>query len=123
MKAKKLTIGQKVLLMPKGNALRTNSAAVIIEAEVVKVGKKHFYLKPAVMAYGAIDRTPFDLETFQQINKDYAGNTYISNYTVYTSMKEIEDEEKRPIVLKELTAKLAGMSVDRLIELNKIIVL
>jgi hypothetical protein len=115
----KLTIGQKVVLRPLSNATRSNYQ--VVEAEITKIGNKNFYVKSELPTYGRIEDTPFGKDDFLQIKKDYRGNTYSPEYKIYTSMKAIEDERNHPIILKELTDKLAKMSVDRLIELNKII--
>lgn len=112
MKTPKLTIDQIVFALPCGNEKRSNPT--LVEAKVTSVAKKYFTLE-GIRFRGSKFHLP---GTAGHADMQEATD-FCNNWQIYTSMKEIEDEKQRPIILAQLTAKLSTYSVDQLTELFK----
>ena len=78
----KLKVGQKVFVMRIGNAARGLKEPKITEEIISVVGNKYFKLE-------GFRRERFNIETM--LND---GKGYISNYAVYLTMQEIQDENE-----------------------------
>jgi len=79
-----LKVGQKVFVKKVNNRARQykdNLDKLVEEEEISKVGNKYFYLKD-------FDRYKFCREQFRDIS------IYCSNYVVYLSKQEIEEENE-----------------------------
>lgn len=83
-----IQVGQTVYVRRVGNAARHRTPEEIISEEIVeRVGKKYFYLK-------GFDHEKFGIEEKRDISE------YSSNFIVYESKKEIEEEEEYLTKLK-----------------------
>ena len=106
-----MEVGQKIYLKPIGNQARYSQE--IKEVRVGKVGRKYFELEDK--HYGR-----FFIET---MNQDCG--QYISGYTCYLSMQEIEDEKQAIELLTEIKKVFSGFSTDlplsKLKEIHRII--
>ena len=85
-----MKIGQKVLVKSIGNQARYGTS--IVKDKIKSIGRKYFKLED--------NNCRFIIETL------YADpGQYISNYQVYFSMKEIEDEKR----VSELNRKISNL--------------
>lgn len=107
-----MEVGQKVYLKPVGN--QTRYSKEIKETRISKVGRKYFELEESY--YGR-----FFIKT---MNQDCG--QYISGYTCYLSLQEIEDEKEALKLYTEIKKVFSGfsntdLSLSQLKEINRII--
>jgi len=99
--------------MKVGNAARqykNNPEKLIEEYEILRVGKKYFYLK-GFKGYGR--ETQFCKEKLTEVTN------YSPNYYVYFSMQEIEEEREFYVKLDQIRDKI-GKHGDSNLSLEKI---
>ena len=96
----KLEVGQKVFIKPMGNAARYSKE--IKEGVVTKVARKYFWLDGFYKERFFIDSMVND------------GHGYSSDYAVYLSAQEIEDEREAESLRKEIVKLFEWSSSARL---------
>lgn len=106
-----LEIGQTVYLKPQGNAGRRSTE--IIPAKIEKIGRKYFEVD-----YGRANR--IIIETMCE-----DGLGWVSNYSVYLSLDEIEQERQAQLVFADLkkhfSSNNTSLSLEQLRAISKII--
>ena len=106
-----MEVGQKIYLKPIGNKARYSQE--IKEVTIGKVGKKYFELEEN--HYGR-----FFIDTMSQ-----DCGQYISGYTCYLSLQDIEDEKEALRLLTEIKKVFSGFNTDlplsKLKEIDRII--
>jgi alpha-galactosidase/6-phospho-beta-glucosidase family protein len=95
---------------------KTNAFLCIEAYKVDSIGRKYFTTKELC------DRKKFEIETLKYIDKDYNHN----NIQLYKSIKEIELEEEKKKLKKEIDSfffdyKSRILSLKQLLEIKKII--
>ena len=113
MKKENLKVGQDVYLEPTGNATRYQKG--VIKTKIKTIGKKYFTVEEKYLPMTRDAR--FEIESMRHDEGEYC-----SNYNAYLSMKEIEDKEKRPELLKSIQERFSKFSVDELREIEDYIV-
>lgn len=106
-----MEVGQKIYLKPIGNRARYNEG--IKEVRIGKVGRKYFELEGS--HYGR-----FFIDTMTQ-----DGGQYMSEYTCYLSLQDIEDEKEALRLFTEIKKVFSGFNTDlplsKLKEIDRII--
>ena len=90
----KPVVGQKLYALNIGNRAR-NMQQVLIDAEVVKVGRKYF----EVRLFGYLTTTKFSLDGWLEVSD------YSAGYKLYSTPQEWDDEKE----LKKLRKKLSDI--------------
>lgn len=110
----KFEVGQKVWTLNVNNAARRVERK-LTERELVKVGRKYFYLKE----YGR--EIKFDIETLEEFTD------YTSDYKVYLDPQDWEDEKTSGELISKIKLILypqfrsSGVSLDKLRSIAKIL--
>jgi hypothetical protein len=110
----KFEVGQKVWTLNVNNVARGVDSE-LTEREVVRVGRKYFYLND----YGA--EIKFDIHTLEE----FTG--YMSDYKVYLDPQDLEDEKESRDILSKIESILypqfrrSGVSLDKLRVIAKIL--
>lgn len=107
----KIEIGRKIYLKPINNASRYSNE--ILEAEVVKVGRKYFEINR-----GAVKK--YYIETLQPVSE------YVPDYKIYFSEQEIFDEREYDKLLSQIRSKFdmwakKDLTLEQLRKITKII--
>ena len=93
-----MEVGQKIYLKPIGNQARYSKE--IKETIISKIGRKYFEVEDS--GYGR-----FFIDT---MNQDCG--QYVSGYTCYLSLQEIEHEKEAKILSEKIKKVFSGFSPD-----------
>ena len=109
--------GQIVFVKTIGYNSNRNDVG-IIKSVIVSVGKKYFTLEPFDengLSRSYYFRNKFSLEDMREVSN------YSSNYKVYLSEKEIQDEIDRPSVKLKIDIHLSELTTDELREVLELL--
>ena len=81
-----MEVGQKVYLKNK----HYNNSNKITEAQISKIGRKYFYIGPHC-------ELKFNINTLVEDNSPHS-----PRWSIYLSMKDVEDEEERNFLVREM---------------------
>jgi hypothetical protein len=112
MNKDKLSVGQKVYLKPINNAARGGNKE-ILEAEIVKVGRKYFELNRGLIK-------KYSMENLEQVTE------YTPDYKLYFSKQDILDEYETNSLYSEIESKFGAwakkdLTLDQLRRIKAII--
>lgn len=107
---KKLKVGQKVIVVPCGNAARYNSNS--FEAEVKNVERKYFSL---ISEYRYLERYKFSFETMKDCS------IYSANYRVYINEEEYSEAIEKPKLISDVQNLVLRLNYSQIKEINETI--